>query len=53
MVTTELAALKTVQNEMIEIQNRNWKLIEEHFELFEHIILVLRDSDHGYFLDNN
>ena len=26
MVTTELAVLETVQKEMLDIQNRNWKL---------------------------
>ena len=44
-VTTELAALKSVQKEMLGIQNRNWKVIREHFETFEHNIHVLRDCD--------
>ena len=43
--TTELAALKTVQTEMLDIQNCNWKLIEENFELFELNLHVLRDCD--------
>ena len=45
MVTTELDALKSVQQEMLEVQNRNWKLIAEHFEVFQHNIHVLRDCD--------
>ena len=45
MVTTELEALKSVQKEMIEVQNRNWRIIEEHFEVFQHNIHVLRDCD--------
>ena len=45
MLTTEIAALKTVQKEMLDIQNLNWKLLEEHFELFEHNNYVLRDCD--------
>ena len=42
-LTTEVAALKTLQKEMLEIQNRNWKLIEQHFDLFERNIHVVRD----------
>ena len=45
MVTTELEALKSVQKEMLEVQNRNWRIIGEHFEVFEHNIHVLRDCD--------
>ena len=45
MVTTELEALKSVQKEMLEVQNRNWRIIEEHFEVFQHNIHVLRDCD--------
>ena len=45
MVATELAALKSVQNEMLEIQNRIWKVIREHLESFEQQIHVLRDCD--------
>ena len=44
-VTTELEALKSVQKEMLEVQNRNWRIIEEHFEVFQHNIHVLRDCD--------
>ena len=45
MVTTELGALKSVQKEMLEVQNRNWRIIEEHFEVFQHNIHVLRACD--------
>ena len=45
MVTTELEALKSVQKEMLEVQKRNWRTIEEHFEVFQHNIHVLRDCD--------
>ena len=45
MVTTELEALKSVQKEMLEVQNRNWRIIEEHFEVLQHNIHVLRDCD--------
>ena len=45
MVTTEIEALKSVQKEMLEVQNRNWRIIEEHFEVFQHNIHVLRDCD--------
>ena len=42
MVTTELEALNSVQKEMLEFRNRNWRIIEEHFEVFQHKIHVLR-----------
>ena len=45
MVTSELAAIKSVQKEMLEVQNRNWQIIEEHFKLFQDNIHVLRDCD--------
>ena len=45
MVTSELAAIKTVQKEMLEVQNRNWRIVEEHFKLFQDNIHVLRDCD--------
>ena len=45
MVTSELAAIKSVQKEMLEVQNRNRKIIEEHFKVFQDNINVLRDSD--------
>ena len=45
MVTLELAAIKSVQKEMIEVQNRNWQIIEDHFEIFREHIQVLRDCN--------
>ena len=45
MVTSELAAIKTVQNEMLEVHNRNWQIIEEHFKVIQDNIHVLRDCD--------
>ena len=45
MVTSELAAIKSVQKVMIEVQNRNWQIIEEHFEMFRENIHVPRDCD--------
>ena len=49
MVTTELEAVKSVQKEKLEVQNRNWRIIEEHFEVFQHNIHVLRDCDQLFF----
>ena len=49
MVTTELEAPKSVQKEMLDVQIRNWRIIEEHFEVFQHNILVLRDCDQVLF----
>ena len=45
VVTSELEALKSVQKEMLEVQNRNWRIIEEHFEVFQQNVHVLRDCD--------
>ena len=49
MVTSELAAIKSVQKEMIEVQNRNWQIIEEQFEMFRENIHVIRDCDQVLF----
>ena len=43
MVTSELAAIKSVQKEMLEVQNRNWKIIEENCKVFQDNIHVLGD----------
>ena len=45
MVTTEFEALESVQKKMLQVQNCNWRIIEEHFEVFQHNIHVLRDCD--------
>ena len=39
MVTSELAAIKSVQKEMLEVQNCNWQFIEERFKVFQDDIL--------------
>ena len=45
MLASELAAIKSVQKEMLQVQNRIWKIVEEHFEVFQDKIQVLRDCD--------
>ena len=40
-----MAAIKTVPKEMLEVQNHHWQFIEEHFEVFQDKIHVLRDCD--------
>ena len=45
MVTSELNSIKQAQDEMIQIQNRNWEVIQEHFEVFKQNIHILRDCD--------
>ena len=45
MVISELAAVKSVQKEMLEFRNRNWQIIEEHFKVFQDNIHVLRDCE--------
>ena len=49
MVMSELAAIKSVQKEMLEVQNRNWQIIEEHLKIFQDNIHVLRDCDQLHF----
>ena len=34
---------------MRETQNRNWKIIKEHFEIFDRSIDVIRDRDQFFF----
>ena len=34
---------------MLEVQNRNWRVIEEHFEVFQHNIHVLRHCNQLFF----
>ena len=36
MVTNEFSSIKQVQKEMLEVQNRNWKVIKEHFAICKH-----------------
>ena len=43
MVSKELQAIKQAQNEMLEIQNQNWNIIEQQFEIFARNIHILRD----------
>ena len=45
MVTMELEAPKSFHKELLEVQKRNLRIIAEHFEVFQHNILVLRDCD--------
>ena len=45
MVSKELGALHKVQQEMIEIQNQNWAIIEEQFQVFADNIHILRNCD--------
>ena len=45
MVTSELAAIISVQKEMFEVQNRYWQIIEERFKVFQDNIHVLRNCD--------
>ena len=45
MVTSELNSIKQAKDEMIQIQNRNWEVIQEHFEVFKQNIHIRRDCD--------
>ena len=49
MVTSELNSIKQAQDEMIKIQNRNWEVIQEHFEVFKQNNHTLRDCDQRLF----
>ena len=37
--------MKSVQKEMLEVQNRNGQIIEEHFQVFQDNNHVLQDCD--------
>ena len=47
LVTSELAAIKSIQKETLELLKRNWQIIiiEEHFKVIQDIIHVLRGCD--------
>ena len=45
MVTSELAALNFFGTELLGVDNRNWKIIEEHVKVFQKNFHALRDSD--------
>ena len=45
MPTAILAALKTVQEEMPDVNNRYLRCIEKQFAIFERIIHILRNLD--------
>ena len=37
-----MKSIKQAQNEMVQIQNRNWEVIQERFEVFKQNIHILR-----------
>ena len=43
LVENELAALYSIQKEMAETQNKNWAIIQEQFDVFQHNFHILRD----------
>ena len=45
MVEDELAALHDIQRELVDTQNKNWALIQQQFDVFEHNFHVLRDCN--------
>ena len=45
MVSRGLSELKKTQDEIIQIQNQNWKTVEEQFKVFENPIYILRNCD--------
>ena len=49
MFTTGLAALKTVQEEILDIQNSGWKIIQEHFENFNVAFIFSKTTTSCFF----
>ena len=49
MVENELAALHDIQRELVDTQNKNWALIQQQFDVFEHNFHVLRDCNQTLF----
>ena len=49
LVKNELAALNAIQAEMSATQNRNWEIIQEQFDVFEHNFHILRDCNQMLF----
>ena len=49
LVKNELAALNAIQAEMSAAQNRNWVIIQEHFDVFEHNFHIFRDCNQMLF----
>ena len=45
MISDELKEITKIQMEMAENQNKNWKVVEEQFEIFEKNIHILRDCE--------
>ena len=45
MVTIDLSQIKQIQKEMLKLQNRNWKTIQDQFAEFEHNCHILPDCD--------
>ena len=49
MISNELAEISKIQKRMQETQNKNRKVIEEQFEVFQHKFHVLRDCNQMLF----
>ena len=49
MVTSEFYSIKQAQDEILQNQNWNWEIIQEHFEVFKQNYHILRDCDHFSF----
>ena len=49
LVKNELAAPNAIQAEMSAAQNRNWEIIQEQFDVFEHNFHILRDCNQMLF----
>ena len=49
MISNELAEISKIQKTMQETQNKNWEIMEEQFEVFQHNFYVLRDCNQVFF----
>ena len=49
IISIELAEISKIQTTLQETQNKNCEIIEEQFEVFQHNVHVLRDSNQVLF----
>ena len=52
MVSKELSAIHQAHDEFVKVQNENWKIVDEQFDVFSRNIHMLRDCTH-FFRDNS
>ena len=49
LISSELKEIEKIQREMADTQNKNWRIVEEQFEVFEKNFHILRDCSQMLF----